>query len=968
MKKKLPLIIVLVVMLVLSFTGAVAYGATEEVEEYPGTDLVKSTYESMTNEYADVEWYYANAGSNAKGTYSVKDGVVDITPETGKGKMADSEEGFCFYYTKVDATKENFYLKATFTVTKWKGDNQNGFGLICTDTVGTQNTGKYMNYVAAGCYKTSGSSYNIPAARSAWGYISPDGTSPSEDASGSGDSLRQYSASALKVSDNEHAEVSQVGVKYTFVLRKSNTGYHSILVESPEGNGFAEKVYYDSGKLMAQDGDNPDYVYVGFFASRNVSVQVTDAFFVTPEAATDERQYEEPPVAIPLQLSVFSPASRSGSDYEYSMRANADGTLQVVDGGDNVLANVHLSADELFTTNFVLAETGTVVLKTRFYPDNSRIESGIVTTYVYQHTLPGNGGAIYADLFVKEGEGDGTRDNPVNLSYALSYAQPGQIIIIKDGVYMPNAKITVPRGVNGTADNPIVLRAETAGGVTFDFSQAQYCKNEGLLIAGNYWHVYGINVINTPKKGLDSNGKEVDFSVKGIRISGSHNVLERCTAHNNSNTGIQISGDSKESYACWPSYNLVKNCDSYLNCDPTRQDADGFAVKLTVGDGNVLDGCIAYNNIDDGYDLYAKSVTGSIGAVVIKNCIAYNNGYLSVEDLSDSDKTGEGNGFKLGGESLPGKHQLINSVAFGNGAKGITSNSCPDVIINNCVIYNNNLFADYQEGVSNENVSLYAKRSGQTTEFVVSGLISIMDGRTAKTDKYALTKQEDIKAENNYLWNGSKCVNKTGIVLSASDLFVSTDIQNVAISREDNGDVNMNGLLVLKQSAPQNAGARIVASDDAPQVETIQTSIVQNVFDNLSAQFEASETLEDKQETLVRWESICNSYRNLNNFNEQEVLQRRNSAVKKYFSNLSEQFEITEDSSEKKALLETWDNSTDLLSYLDQETAQEINQMRSQMNVVEVWLWIVIAVAAALLVATGAVAVLVIFKKRRNAE
>ncbi len=36
------------------------------------------------------------------------------------------------------------------------------------------------------------------------------------------------------------------------------------------------------------------------------------------------------------------------------------------------------------------------------------------------------------------------------------------------------------------------------------------------------------------------------------------------------------------------------------------EDADGFAAKLTVGDGNVFDGCISYNNADDGWDLLLR--------------------------------------------------------------------------------------------------------------------------------------------------------------------------------------------------------------------------------------------------------------------------------------------------------------------------------------------------------------------------
>ena len=56
----------------------------------------------------------------------------------------------------------------------------------------------------------------------------------------------------------------------------------------------------------------------------------------------------------------------------------------------------------------------------------------------------------------------------------------------------------------------------------------------------------------------------------------------------------------------WPSYNLILNCTSYGNADAGYEDADGFAAKLTVGDGNVFDGCIAHHNADDGWDLIRK--------------------------------------------------------------------------------------------------------------------------------------------------------------------------------------------------------------------------------------------------------------------------------------------------------------------------------------------------------------------------
>lgn len=205
MKYKLPLILVLVLLIFVSSVGIVAFGATADEEEgYPSdgsASWVEMYKTELPNIYNSTTWHYKDIGSNAKGSSSVdSDGSVSIKPASGKGKVADSNIGMCFYYTEVDATKYNFYIEATITVTAWKGDNQNGFGIICTDTLGNvgQDTNSgFVNYVASGCLKTTGTSYNVPAGRSIYGYISPDGSSPSEDAAGSGDSLVQTSVGAL---------------------------------------------------------------------------------------------------------------------------------------------------------------------------------------------------------------------------------------------------------------------------------------------------------------------------------------------------------------------------------------------------------------------------------------------------------------------------------------------------------------------------------------------------------------------------------------------------------------------------------------------------------------------------------------------------------------------------------------------------------------------------------------------------
>jgi hypothetical protein len=293
--------------------------------------------------------------------------------------------------------------------------------------------------------------------------------------------------------------------------------------------------------------------------------------------------------------------------------------------------------------------------------------------------------------------GDGTPEHPYDLYTAIQRVVPGQTIILMEGTYILKTGIRIQRGMDGTAENPIRLIADPEAKTrpVLDFVH----EGTGMTLGASWWYLYGFDVTNT----LDS--------YKGIQVSGHYNVLDQINTYHNGNTGIQISryhsADIHKSQ--WPSNNLILNCTSYGNADKGYEDADGFAAKLTIGEGNVFDGCVAHHNADDGWDLYSKVATGTIGAVIIKNCIAYENGYLE-----DGTNAGNGNGFKMGGDSLPAQHQLINCIAFNNKKKGIDSNSCPDIIVKNSISYNNEYY----------NVAFYTN-TADNTDYIAEGLISI---------------------------------------------------------------------------------------------------------------------------------------------------------------------------------------------------------------------------------------------------
>ena len=215
--------------------------------------------------------------------------------------------------------------------------------------------------------------------------------------------------------------------------------------------------------------------------------------------------------------------------------------------------------------------------------------------------------------------------------------------------------------------------------VIFDFSgESLSDSNRGIQVFGDYWHFYGINVT-----GAGDNG---------MYIGGNNNIVERCVFYANRDSGLQIAREksSMSSMSDWPANNLILNCTAYDNADPaTGENADGFACKLTCGNGNVFDGCIAYCNCDDGWDLYAKEATGSIGVVTIKNCVAYNNGRLTT---NSSYANGDMNGFKLGGSNgkVPTAHVVTNCLAVGNGHDGFTDNGNGGALnVSYCTSYGN---------------------------------------------------------------------------------------------------------------------------------------------------------------------------------------------------------------------------------------------------------------------------------------
>lgn len=739
------------------------------------TNAVITAEDGTVTKYdLDSQEQTANKQNNVEALdISNTNGTIEIASQTS-GKISDDEDGFSYYYTKIDPDTENFKLSATFTVTDTSKtpDNQTGFGVVAADTLGINNWGKvdyvhkYFNYASSMVYSSKS---KTACMRNVTGYTSAD--SSNNDGVDRVVTKKDFKAATSFAADST----------YEFSLEKTDEGYTAVC------NGEELKNTDNSFTSVQEDGT----VVVGVMVSRKIGVKISNIKFTKSESkgitSNDKGDDKVAPSG-----RVYSSNTVGAASYEFIYVPNCDGTLKVT-GPDGKTEERVLSAGDAARVN-VAVNIGDNKISYTYAPKASdKITStdelkGDVTvkraTYGEE-----NGVLIVSPDGTKDG--DATEAKPLNLATAVQYAQPGQTIVLKDGTYKD--WISIQRSVSGTASRMITLVAENTGKAVFEGC--------GLSIIGDYWHVYGIYV-------KDSSGV-------GIQINGNNNIVEMCTVEHAANSGIQISrlgsADNKTGikYKLWPTDNLVKNCESFDNCDAGRNDADGFAAKLTCGNGNRFYGCISHNNIDDGWDLYAKSVSGEIGLVTIENCVAYNNGWLTTDDITDPNyEYGEGNGFKLGGGYLKGGHVLKNSITFDNHAKGITSNSCPDIKIYDCTSYNNSIKN------SAYNVGLNTKDSNRK-EWVVKGLISLNNDKNTKLDDLIPFA---LHSEDNYIYNGSASYNNLGVE-ATKDWFVNVDT-SVLPTRNEDGTINMHGLLELNETAPANSGARLdVTSAEAKSVK-----------------------------------------------------------------------------------------------------------------------------------------------------
>jgi uncharacterized repeat protein (TIGR02059 family) len=288
----------------------------------------------------------------------------------------------------------------------------------------------------------------------------------------------------------------------------------------------------------------------------------------------------------------------------------------------------------------------------------------------------------------------GSIDSPwLTLQKAFNSISPGDILYIRGGTYSPTGTVSgggvsgvVVNGKKGTASSMYNVFAYPGEHPILDcrnITNSSYNRYGIFIVSSDYWYIKGIEITRA-----DQPSGHVGQGV--MVMSSNNNKLEAIVSHHNGGPGMGIRDQSEG--------NLFLNCDSYNNYDPLTatpgDDADGYDVGfITARSGNdrvnTLQGCRAWLNGDDGFDMY--QYPGYHGIYILKDCWSWKNGYKP----DGTSQAGDGNGFKYGADNNYSLDAVVrrtstNCIAYSNRQRGFSQEAAnvKEIFYNNTAYLN----------------------------------------------------------------------------------------------------------------------------------------------------------------------------------------------------------------------------------------------------------------------------------------
>lgn len=256
----------------------------------------------------------------------------------------------------------------------------------------------------------------------------------------------------------------------------------------------------------------------------------------------------------------------------------------------------------------------------------------------------------------------GTRADPLgDLTDALGVVRPGQTIVLRGGTYRP-ARTVGARGLAGEAEAPIRIVPAVGERPIFDFAGDRV---GGLRFSTCAWiELVGIEIRNAPSRGVFVEEGSTRITIQDVTVRDS---------------GGDADASGADVFVLDSTDVTIRNVVATGSFDPSTggRNADGIAVENSPG--TLVESCVAANNSDDGFDLWATT------GVTLRDCVAYGNGWRP-----DGRPGGDGNGFKLGGGDDSGHNRIEFCVAYGNRVRGFDDNGATrPLVVYNCTAWDN---------------------------------------------------------------------------------------------------------------------------------------------------------------------------------------------------------------------------------------------------------------------------------------